>query len=165
MSRFLKKVNGLFSVAVGGIFAVIVVIMVRDVIGRYAFNDPFLYSQDIATQLLLLATFLGAGYVVSVRGFPTVDMFYNKFSPAKQAVVDILAYLGGLIFLVILGREVIRMMSEAVLLKTSVQGPSRIPMVVPYGGMLIGLFFFCLQICEHIYLLTVSLIRGRKAAG
>ncbi len=61
--------------------------------------------------------------------------------------------------------EVIRGAIEAYVFDTKTTGPARIPMIIPYGGMLIGLFLFCLQICEHVFGLATAIVRSLRRAS
>ena len=162
INSFTDRINSFTPVLTGAIFFTIMIVMVREVFGRYLFHSPFIFAQDINIQLLLLATFWGASYVVSVRGFPTVDLFYRKFSPVKQSVVDLIAYLGGVTFLLALTWQIVELAIEAIVLTTRTSPPARIPMIIPYSAMLIGLFFFVLQTCRHIFSLSAFLARSLR---
>jgi len=102
MRRLMKFINGRTPYLCGAMFILIMLVMVADVIGRYFLNSPNPYSHDMTAQLNLMAMFWGASYIMSIDGFASVDLIYNKFSPQVRNIVDILGRLLGTVFLGVL---------------------------------------------------------------
>lgn len=165
MGKFLDRINYVFALICGAMFVFIMLLMACDVVARYFFNSPLIFQQDITTHLMLLAIFWAAGYVMSSRGFPNVDIIYRKFSPVKQALVDLIGYLGGLAYLIVLMWQIFNLAIDAYLLKTNTTSPVMIPLFFPYLGMFIGLVLFILEICRQVFRLatyTRRSLRGTK---
>ncbi|MFC1967360.1 TRAP transporter small permease subunit [Chloroflexota bacterium] len=143
-------------------FVGIMLVFVREVVGRYVFNNPFAYTQDITTMLMLFAMFWGAGYVLSVGGFPSVDIFYSRFSPTMKKFMNVLNYIAGLVFLLLLFWQVMDFFETAWTLGHKSTSIARIPLVIPYSVMLVGMFFFIVEICRKLVLNSILLKRHLK---
>ncbi len=66
------------------------------VIMRYFLERGSIALQESITYLHALVFMLGAAYTLKQGGHVRVDIFYQRFTPRQQAIVDIL---GGLLFL------------------------------------------------------------------
>lgn len=85
----------IFAVNSGRLFAclslpVIAVIMI-EVIGRYFFRHPFIWTHEATTFLSALIYIMGGGYVLYQRGHISMDIFIKKFSVRGQAIINIIA--------------------------------------------------------------------------
>lgn len=95
-NRFLKSADAISKwtgTAVAWLMLVLVLELVYDTIARYAFNSPTIWSFDISYMLYAVIFMIGGAYTLQVGGHIRVDMFYEKFSRRKKAIVDILGYL------------------------------------------------------------------------
>jgi len=64
-----------------------------EVIARYLFNAPTLWAYDIAYMLYGSHFMLGAAYTLYKRGHIRTDIFYERFSPRTQGIIDATLYL------------------------------------------------------------------------
>ena len=91
--KFIDKMNEW----TGKLFAWLVVFLaiglMYEVIARYAFNAPTVWSYDITYMLYGAHFMMGAGYCLYVKGHVRVDVFYRLFSPRWQAIADCFFYL------------------------------------------------------------------------
>lgn len=167
MGRLLDSVNSWLGYLSGLLFFIIMLVMVRDVLGRYFFNAPLWLGQDLTTQMMLVAMFFGASYVLSIRGFAMVDILYNRFSPRLQQVVQLLNSLAGLAFLGVLFWQVVSMVVDAYVWDAKTTTPALIPLVIPYCAMAIGVVFFILETVREGVAVASSLVRGpmRETGG
>ncbi|MDZ7748192.1 MAG: TRAP transporter small permease subunit [Halofilum sp. (in: g-proteobacteria)] len=63
------------------------------VIMRYGFSFGRIWIQEIVTYLHAAVFMLGAAYTLQHRGHVRVDIFYQRFSPRRRALVDFLGTL------------------------------------------------------------------------
>ncbi len=61
-----------------------------DVIMRYVLNDSSIGMQELEWHLFSLVFLLGIAYTLKEDGHVRVDMLYEKFSPKKKAILNIL---------------------------------------------------------------------------
>src|SRR4029078_12480040 len=64
-----------------------------EVIARYAFNAPTIWSFDITYMLYGTIFMLGAAYALHKGAHISTDFFYKKWSDRTRGVVDSISYL------------------------------------------------------------------------
>lgn len=78
----------------GKILAFLVVLMfllvIKEVIGRYFFNAPSVWGQELTQLLFGVYVFLSGGHVLRWGAHVNVDVLYNKFNIRTRALVDII---------------------------------------------------------------------------
>lgn len=89
-----------FSIAVGYFSATLLLLLIAnvfyDVVMRYLFNDVSIGMQELEWHLYSMIFLFGVAYTLQADGHVRVDVIYERLSPKKRAVIDIL---GVLIFL------------------------------------------------------------------
>ena len=63
-----------------------------EVISRYAFNAPTIWSFDMTYMLYGMLFMLGAAYALHKGAHIRTDFFWEKFSPRTKGVIDSIAY-------------------------------------------------------------------------
>ena len=92
MTKVLKKLEWFYNQAgwvAGGLAAIMMIATVREVIGRYAFHSPTLWSIELSGYLLVGLVYLGAAYTTLIEGHVRIDLLYGKFKGKRKAIVDI----------------------------------------------------------------------------
>ncbi len=64
-----------------------------EVISRYVFGAPTIWAYDMTFMVYGTFFMLGAAFTLQRRGHIRTDMFYDNWSPKKQALVDLACYL------------------------------------------------------------------------
>ena len=89
-----------FSNIIGNIAAILLLLLLAnvffDVVMRYLFNDVSIGMQELEWHLYATIFLLGIAFTLKENGHVRVDVIYEKLSPKKKAVIDIM---GTLIFL------------------------------------------------------------------
>ena len=67
----------------------LVLTLVYEVIARYVFNAPTLWSYDTSYFLNSILVMMGAGYTLSRRGHIAVDVIYTLLPPRGRAAFDL----------------------------------------------------------------------------
>ncbi|MCF8049674.1 MAG: TRAP transporter small permease subunit [Desulfobacterales bacterium] len=96
IQKFLNLVDSISKwtgTAVSWLMLVLVLELVYDTVARYVFNAPTIWSFDISYMLYSILFMIGGAYTLLVQEHIRVDMFYEKFSKKKKALVDIIGYL------------------------------------------------------------------------
>lgn len=70
-----------------------VVVLVYDVVSRYAFDRPIIWTYDITYMLYGSIFLLGAAYALGRDKHVRADFLYNTLSPRWQGIIDLLFYL------------------------------------------------------------------------
>jgi len=100
--RIINQINRLASLAAGFFTAFIALVVCYAVIARYVLNRPVGWSEEVSIYFMIWAAFLGAGYTMLTDGHIGVDIFCRKLSPKAQARLNLVKYLIGIAFLVLL---------------------------------------------------------------
>ncbi len=85
---------------VGKLFAwsttLLVITIVFDVVLRYVFNTSYMWLSEIEVYLFSFIILFGIGYTLKHDKHVRVDVFYDKWTEKRKAVINIL---GGILFL------------------------------------------------------------------
>ena len=91
MRSFIRGIDSL-SRALGGLAAVLVlvlvVLMLYDVLLRYAFNAPTSWGNDMNTYLMGASFLFSIAYAMSTDSHVRVDLIYNERTRGRLAWVD-----------------------------------------------------------------------------
>jgi TRAP-type mannitol/chloroaromatic compound transport system permease small subunit len=138
------------SKTVGHAFSWCIVILTLgtcyEVFMRYLFNDPTSWAFDLSYLMYGAVFYMAGAYTLSRGGHVRADMFYRKWQPRTQAVVELTLYIlfffPGILALVIAGGayglESIRIQ------ESSINSPAGVPiwplkMMISVGAALIAL--------------------------
>lgn len=93
---------------VGSLVSYLAIVMmlsvVYEVIARYVFNNPTIWSMESNQHILLGYTALAGGYALLHGSHVSVDIIYERFSPKKRAFVSVFTSIGAFVFVFILLR-------------------------------------------------------------
>ena len=71
---------------------VIVGILLTEVISRYVFNAPTMWSMELSAFVFGAYFFLAGGYVLLRGGHVSMDLLYNRWSPKRRAITDLATF-------------------------------------------------------------------------
>lgn len=89
MAKFLQKLNVLY---VGALFFSLVVIIgcvILQVVSRYVFNRPFIWTEEISLFAFCWFTFMGSAACSYEKSHLEVDYFYNRAKSRIKLLMDI----------------------------------------------------------------------------
>lgn len=150
MDKLVKCFTVCGGIAGAALVLVLTALMTTNVIGRYVFRAPFIFTDEVSTYLFLGVVFLGLGYTMREKGHVRVDMLFSRFPVRVQSFMEIifhmlfivytLALLSGTIFLLwnYYTRNIVAFTSLAT------------PLFWPGLLMPIGLLILFLQLVEEI---------------
>jgi TRAP-type mannitol/chloroaromatic compound transport system permease small subunit len=64
-----------------------------EVVARYLFNAPTTWAYDLTFMAYGSFFMLGAAFTLQRRGHVRTDLLYDRWSPRRQAVIDLACYL------------------------------------------------------------------------
>ena len=76
-----------FRIICGLLFLAILVVTVLQIVLRFVFNEPLVWSEELARYMLIWLTFLGAGVVAWDGRHLSVDIFYNMVDDRYKAII------------------------------------------------------------------------------
>lgn len=86
----------------GIIFLSIVLLTLAQVVARYAFDSPLLWSEELVRMLLVWLVFLGSAVVCWDGGHLSVNTFFGMSGPKVQAGLRLFNLAVALVFLAVL---------------------------------------------------------------
>ena len=93
----LQRAFDRFSDWLGGFSAVLLLLLVAnvfyDVVMRYLFNDVSIGMQEMEWHLFSTIFLLGVAYTLRIDGHVRVDILYERQSPRRRALIDIVGTL------------------------------------------------------------------------
>lgn len=93
-------VNEWVGKACSVLFIPLVLIVLIEVILRYAFNRPTIWAWDISMMLMALTVILPGGYLLRKDAHINVDVIVRGFSPRTRAIIDLFT---SLVFFFVIG--------------------------------------------------------------
>ncbi|MEW6551337.1 MAG: TRAP transporter small permease subunit [Campylobacterota bacterium] len=100
-----------------------------NVVSRYAFSSSAIYMQELEWHLFSIIFMLGLGYTLYHDAHVRVDIFYEKFSPFIQSIINIV---GVLVFLIPMSLVIIYTSIEPVIYAYDINEGSPDPGGLPY---------------------------------
>ena len=91
----------------------IVVLMAIDVLLRYAFSIGSVWAQELEWHLLAPLVLVGMTYALQKGDHVRVDIFYAKYPPRRQALVDLFSALLALAFALLVIRYSLRFVAQS----------------------------------------------------
>lgn len=84
---FIKLVDTLGIIS----FSVIIVVCMAQIINRYFFSKSFVWAEELAVELMIWITFLGAAKGTAQQSHTRLAVVVNKLPPTLQCIVSVLA--------------------------------------------------------------------------
>src|SRR3954462_3925055 len=91
--RIIDKFTDTTGVWIAWLNIPLVLAVSYEVIARYAFNAPTLWSFDVTYMLYGTIFMLGAAYALHKGAHIRTDFFYENWSPKTKGIVDSISYL------------------------------------------------------------------------
>lgn len=107
------------------------------VVCRYLFNAPLVWSEELARYLHVWITFLGLGYGIRNKSHIEMQFLYNKMSPTFQMITSIVTNLFLIFCLVYYIPGAMRFLADQNLINSSAMGikMSIVYFVLPFGAV------------------------------
>jgi len=90
--RPIEIINKISGIVAGCIIPILAVLIVYEVILRYAFRAPTSWIFEISYMLMGTSLMLGIAYCTQLRRHIRVDFFYDSVSDKKKALIDLAGF-------------------------------------------------------------------------
>ena len=88
--KFVDRMNDVIGMLISYLVIPLTVIVVFEVMMRYAFDAPTIWAWDVNMYLGGLMTILGGAYVHLHRGHVAVEFLLEKWSPRKRILLEMI---------------------------------------------------------------------------
>jgi len=149
-SNLISKINFSLGYLAGlGIF-IMGILVFFEVISRYIFNSPTVWSQEISAYLFIWSMFIGAAYTLQRGRHIYVDLLINKLVKSKRSIIRLITNTACLLFTIFVCEQGYNMVISSIKYKKFSPTPLHIPMVIPKLAVLFGFVFLMLQFVKNI---------------
>ena len=90
--RTIDRFAELCGVAIAWLMVPLMVAVVYEVVARYAFGAPTLWSFDVTYMLYGAMFMLGAAYALRIGAHIRTDFFWERWSLRTRGIIDTIAY-------------------------------------------------------------------------
>jgi TRAP-type C4-dicarboxylate transport system permease small subunit len=134
----LEKINKACGYIAGGLVLISAVVILYDVVCRYAFNSPSLYAPYLSAFLILAAIFVGTAYTLQAGGHVHVEIIVDKLRPLPRKICFTIGYVFSMVFVAALTKACWQFSLKAIEGGWKAQGNLPVPSIVLYGIMTLG---------------------------
>ena len=144
-NNMVNKVNYFFGYLSGlGIF-IMGILILFEVIARYVFHSPTVWSQEISIYLFIWTMFAGAAYTLQKGKHVHIDLLINKFPKNIQSMLRLITSTAALCFTIIVCKQGYKMIATSIKYHKFSPTPLHMPMVIPKFALLLGFILLMLQ--------------------
>lgn len=141
--------TGLTKVAMWGTFAMMILIS-WDVVARYVFDAPLLFSDEVSGYLLVYICFLGAAGTMKQKRHINVDVMVNRLKAQTRKRLELVTSFIGLGFLLVFLWHSYVMVYHSYVRGVRMPSVLLTPIWIPQSLVLLGTFFLILQYIVEI---------------
>lgn len=144
-NNMVSKINYFFGYLSGlGIF-VMGILILFEVIARYLFHSPTIWSQEISIYLFIWSMFAGAAYTLQKGKHVHIDLLINKLPKHIQSLLRLITSVVALCFTIIVCKQGYRIVASSIKYHKLSPTPLHLPMVIPKFALLLGFILLMLQ--------------------
>ena len=155
-----KWISTVMAIIASITLAIMMMITVIDVTGRFVFLKPLKGAFELTGLLLILAATWGMGYCQRLKGHIRISFLYERFPRRGQALADVLAYSICLsTSVMIVWRTFIRMKEYMFLQLGGVTETLSIPLYPFMLLLALGFGWLCVTFLVDLYKSIIEVIR------
>ena len=164
LRRFLDGIDNLndwAGVPAWVLIPVLMLVVTYEVVARYVFDSPTIWSIEVDRFLLIIITVLGGGWALLHRGHVNVDIVYGRFSPRVRAIIDVITFVIIFFVMAVLLREFSLMAIESVKIREITESMWAPPIYPIKVIAVVGISIFFVQCFAKFIRDCMTAITGR----
>ncbi|MEL7624511.1 MAG: TRAP transporter small permease [Clostridiales bacterium] len=143
------------------LFAEVIIIGFLQVICRFILNDSLSWSEELLRFSFIWLTYFAASLGLMKGSHSSVDVVLDRLPPKVHKVARVLIEVLVFVFVVVIFYNATQLIGMQVKTK-QLSASMRLPMYVPYLGILIAFGFMIIQIISRLYLVIRTLIKPQS---
>lgn len=151
-----RRLNEALALLSAGFIVAIVLLTLYEIVSRYAFNAPTTWTFPISSYLLLYVIYTATAYALQEGAHVHVSVAVEWLPARARQVVDVVAHLLGLAFVVVLFWQVTRFTEIAFRLGSRDLSMLSVPLTLTATVMPIGTALLCI---------TYAVLIGERLLG
>ena len=160
--RFLEWLSDQLGWISGALIVIMMIIVMRELVGRYFFNFPSDWVLELSCYLLVGVVYLAAAHTEVTEGHIGIDFVYARFRGKTKNVVDIFIYAVGFCWSAVLVWQGGRLAWKSLVTGARSAEIMRMPLFPSQVMVPIGAFLLCLIFIGKILNKVGLLTRGGK---
>ena len=161
-NNIVSKVNYFFGYLSGlGIF-VMGILILFEVIARYLFHSPTIWSQEISIYLFIWSMFAGSAYTLQKEKHVHIDLLINKLPKHIRSELKLITSVIALCFTIIVCKQGYKMVASSIKYHKLSPTPLHFPMVIPKSALLLGFILLMIQFVVIIFNEYNSILNNKK---
>lgn len=148
LQAFLHRVTApaAYGLAGAGVLSIIAMMCVVtfDVIGRYLFNQPTVWADEVASFLMIAVVFCGLAQNLCLGDHIRIDVVTNLMSARTRFFLDLVAHAVCIVFATALFVACWTRFDNFWVRQTTSDSPIMLPLWIPAVPVLLGAAVFCL---------------------
>ena len=102
MKKLCRSLDRVLVVLLVALFAALVLMVVWQVLSRYALNSPSAFTEEAARYLMIWVSLLGASYVFRMRLHIGLDLLTRKLTGSNKRIAEVAALTAAVLFAVLI---------------------------------------------------------------
>lgn len=165
IDRVLARVVEGFALVAGVAVAVLVLALIREVVGRYLFNSPTAWVDEVSGYTAAGVTFLGAAYALRHGELVSVTLLSERMGERLRRVSLAIGLLVAVIVLSVVVYSVAGFVWEIYETGARSNTALRVPQWIPRAVMLVGLIVLLLETVRQAIVAVIGAITSQRAKG
>lgn len=145
IARIIEKGNLYMVFASGMGILVMGLILAYEVVCRYVFNSPTIWTQEVSIYLFIWTMLAASSYTLQTGKHVRVDLLLERMSVKKRLFLEGLTAVVGTFYCLIVSFQAWQMLSMSIAYGKLSATPLRVPLWIPQTALLIGFVLLTLQ--------------------
>ena len=147
MTKFIDKIDVTLRHSVGVILSIMTLSVTWQVILRYLFKLPNMWSEELARFLFVWLVMFGSALAIRYNRHMSIDFIKQKLPARFQLVLSVLLTVLCMIFVSFVGWQGLQLLS---ITSHQLSGGLRIPMAYPYMAIPVGSVLMLIFFVEYL---------------
>ncbi|MDL2268690.1 TRAP transporter small permease subunit [Desulfosarcina sp. OttesenSCG-928-A07] len=162
MCKGIDRVTHTTGILCSYVICFMVLTMAFEVLSRYLFNAPTVWSSELNQYGLCIITMMGGAYAIFHEEHVRVDIFYHRFSQKKRAAIDMVTWWLVVVFCMVLIWKGGETAVEAFRKGEKSMGFLGIPLYPTLALVPVGAFLMLIQSIARIIRSMITLKTGQN---
>lgn len=160
LRTYIEKSNRALGIASGMGILVMGLILAYEVVCRYVFDSPTIWTQEISIYLFMWTMLAASSYTLQSGKHVSVDLVLERLRGKTRAIFDGVTGIIGMVYCAIVSVQAYQMLMLSVKFGKLSATPLRVPLWIPQSALLIG---FVLLTFQFFFMAVKSVVELRNS--
>ena len=164
LQRVFDWIEGFLAYLAGLLILLMIISICYEIVARYFFLRPTLWSMGLVEYTLLWVTFLGTGWVLKKDRHVKIDVALNTLGERGQAILNTTTSIIGLISCLIMGWYGLKTTWNILLRNVMTAQDPEIPKFILLTFIPLGFFFLSIEFIRRTFD-NLAILKSQKERG